>query len=385
MKSARMALVFVLVALLAAVIPPASADGTFQVYVTSQRFEHGVMYWRSDTGFVWVLFDNGQAWGYPSTAYGALPDNPFISPPPGRVRPINGYGKLWGHYAAVRDRIGWATNTEIGFWTQIVTVGYFTYLIELDGRIVAINPNFDFWNRVSTLPPPISSPKIERFAVSPDPVGAGGTLTISWSVTGSEMAILEVYDTAQPAWPYLLLTDLPLSGASEVAVPTNATALRIVIWAANRYHGYTPVAMYERVIKQERTVSVQRIVTGTACARAAYQRYDGGFMLWREDTGAVIVFWGKSSGQFAVFDEGAYGSLPDNPYTTPPAGRVAPVNGFGKVWGNHDWVRNLLGWALGPEQGYDMVIETLGVGAQSYLLPDGRTVTTTANTWLASP
>ena len=35
---------------------------------------------------------------------------------------------------------------------------------------------------------------------------------------------------------------------------------------------------------------------------------------------------------------------------TPPADRYEPQRGFGKVWRENPWVRDLLGWAIAPEQ-----------------------------------
>jgi hypothetical protein len=78
--------------------------------ITIQTFERGRMMWWSETGSIWVLnADNGQALFYDSLSYGALPDNPITeSPPAGWVKPIMGFGKVWGHFPEVRQMLGWA-------------------------------------------------------------------------------------------------------------------------------------------------------------------------------------------------------------------------------------------------------------------------------------
>ncbi|MBZ0277679.1 MAG: zf-HC2 domain-containing protein, partial [Anaerolineae bacterium] len=89
---------------------------------------------------------------------------------------------------------------------------------------------------------------------------------------------------------------------------------------------------------------------------AAFQPFERGFMVWRGDTGAVIVLVGD--GRVLNYPESSYIGYPDNPVTdSPPVGRVKPISGFGRVWGNVETVRNLLGWGLETEQGYSMTLQ----------------------------
>ena len=72
-------------------------------------------------------------------------------------------------------------------------------------------------------------------------------------------------------------------------------------------------------------------------------------MFWRNDTMRVTVFyadgtWRKFADQWdgvATVSRGA-----------PPSGRLAPVRGFGYLWGIYDEVANRLGWALDEEKGF---------------------------------
>ncbi len=73
-------------------------------------------------------------------------------------------------------------------------------------------------------------------------------------------------------------------------------------------------------------------------------------MLWRSDTYRVTVF----------YDDGAWAEFPDQwaegapipSRGSPPVGRLAPIRGFGYIWGIHDNVANRLGWALEDEKGF---------------------------------
>lgn len=81
------------------------------VAATFQTFEGGYMLWLSNTGWIWVLDNNGVVTGFVPASYGYLPENPIIDAPPfGRFKPIQGFGKVWGHFPAIRSRMGWATE-----------------------------------------------------------------------------------------------------------------------------------------------------------------------------------------------------------------------------------------------------------------------------------
>lgn len=76
-------------------------------------------------------------------------------------------------------------------------------------------------------------------------------------------------------------------------------------------------------------------------------------LIWRGDTGDVIGL--LLTGNTFYFWEDMYAGLPDNPVTEPtPAGRIKPINGFGRVWGNFPDVRESLGWAIEEEVGYTL-------------------------------
>lgn len=73
-----------------------------------------------------------------------------------------------------------------------------------------------------------------------------------------------------------------------------------------------------------------------------------------------------------------YGGLPDNPVAVPtPAGRVRPINAFGKVWGNYADIRFAVGWALAGETGFNASFRTSSTGTAigtCFALPDSRSV-----------
>jgi LysM repeat protein len=113
----------------------------------------------------------------------------------------------------------------------------------------------------------------------------------------------------------------------------------------------------------------------TALFGATYQPFEGGFMLWRADTGDIWVYIGGASGEIAVIPASVYGGLSIDRSAPPPAGRIRPDNGFGRVWSNYNGLRGRLGWATSSEQGYVMeVVRAVNLDTTRFRIPDGRFV-----------
>lgn len=138
--------------LLLTLIPTTIAQD-LTTYVTAQRFEHGLMIWRSDNSTIYALGDNGQALTFPVNRYAALPDNPI---PGGALRPILGMGRVWGNNRNVRDMLGDAVLPEIGFNTSINVQNATIFITELDQTVLQLNPNGTWVRNIPSVivPPP---------------------------------------------------------------------------------------------------------------------------------------------------------------------------------------------------------------------------------------
>ncbi len=110
---------------------------------------------------------------------------------------------------------------------------------------------------------------------------------------------------------------------------------------------------------------------------AAQERFEGGYMFWRQDTKKIYVFFGNpntdTSGTWVEYDDTWVDGEPmptvepnDTPgvrgSATPPAGKYAPVRGFGKLWYSDPDLRARLGWALEPEQAVQAAFQTFEHG-----------------------
>ena len=115
---------------------------------------------------------------------------------------------------------------------------------------------------------------------------------------------------------------------------------------------------------------------------AAEQPFEHGRMIWLEriegyfGTGRALeqVIWVLyEDGQLEKYDDTwAPDELESDPALVPPAGLYQPVRGFGKLWRDNESVRERLGWALAPEQGFESawqkpIVEGVGQERLYYL------------------
>jgi len=102
---------------------------------------------------------------------------------------------------------------------------------------------------------------------------------------------------------------------------------------------------------------------------AAFQPFEKGFMVWLGDRKRIWIAACCTStiplgGRWLVFDDTWSEGMPeDDPSITPPSGLYQPRRGFGLVWrtlSDYSYggtIREMLGWASAPEQGYTAHVE----------------------------
>lgn len=102
---------------------------------------------------------------------------------------------------------------------------------------------------------------------------------------------------------------------------------------------------------------------------AAQQLFQGGMMLWRQDTGKIWVI--DNDSRVLVFDDNYREGEPD-PTDTAPAGLFVPTRGFGKVWAQLPGDHEPLGWATSFESQITLTLQPAGrVSYTTYVqLPD---------------
>ncbi len=91
----------------------------------------------------------------------------------------------------------------------------------------------------------------------------------------------------------------------------------------------------------------------------AEQAFEHGLMLWvgEEDRIYVLFDDGGMTKWRAYTDHWEEGDPIDDPSIIPPPGLYQPIRGFGLVWREMPEVRERLGWAIAPEQGYGTAVQ----------------------------
>jgi hypothetical protein len=121
-----------------------------------QPFQEGVMVWVGEQSLIYVLFDDdifSPRWAiYPDTwEEGEELCDPGPAPP-GYSQPQRGFGKLWCEEAGIRDRLGWAVDTEVGYETAVqydAAVKYTTlYVRAADGNVWKLLPERSGWEKI---------------------------------------------------------------------------------------------------------------------------------------------------------------------------------------------------------------------------------------------
>jgi hypothetical protein len=231
--------------------------------------------------------------------------------------------------------------------------------------------------------PPDPDLVINAFQVSPNPVEHGGTVTLTWDVSGAtSVSIYRLEElTGTPIGPIFLAEEMDFSGTLSYTLPLDHVNYASFSLDARDASG--------RVVTQEITTKVSCPFTDSLTVdcpisqetvQAAYQPFENGHMAWFAHTDAIYV----------LYSDGTYEQFPDTwvegetfDVGDPPDGRVTPERGFGKVWATQPGVRDKLGWGLGEEQGYSTPFETHlywpgpGVGqttSEHFRLPDNRVV-----------
>lgn len=227
------------------------------------------------------------------------------------------------------------------------------------------------------------APVIHDFRlVAEEEMNPGKRLTFTWSVSG-ESAML-VAGTRQRFIPWW---QVPLSGTmtielgqtlfrdpgvsltvtgtqNEDGTPGEQAIETITIpWACEHEYFFAPVP--QRCARD-----------GAVSPAAAQQEFEGGRMIWLQPENKIIVLFdhivaGSDAPQMRVYDDTwAEGEPESDPEIEPPANRVQPVRGFGKVWRENLEVREGLGWASGPESAYATTWQfefNESIGTTSYL------------------
>jgi serine/threonine protein kinase len=120
-------------------------------------------------------------------------------------------------------------------------------------------------------------------------------------------------------------------------------------------------------------------------AAGAWEPFEGGQMLWREDLRRIYVL--HQAGSWRMYDDNwQEGDLVWDTDLVPPAGLYQPVRGFGLTWREEAGVHDALGWATAEESSFSATLQPF---ERAVLIADDVTPRFWAllsdGTWLSGP
>ncbi len=215
------------------------------------------------------------------------------------------------------------------------------------------------------------APQILSFTVDPGEVNPGEEVTLRWNAINTVRVVIG-------EWGQAGLDGPPTYGNTEVA-PSGYWVRPI----ADR--GLTHSTFRLEVFDLAGTSIWQDVVVNIRCtysfffgqpwradcpsglpstSAAAEQSFEGGRMIWTAAGSKIMML--LNSGELVTYDDTWTDNQPANdPSIVPPAGRYQPVRGFGKIWRTAPTdIRDALGWALAPEQGYQTQLQSSAAGCR---------------------
>ncbi len=94
----------------------------------------------------------------------------------------------------------------------------------------------------------------------------------------------------------------------------------------------------------------------------ATQPFEHGTLYWYGNAQQIIAL--LEDGRWMAYDDlWREGMPPESCQAQPPAGRYVPIRGFGHLWCRETFLRDALGWATAPEQGFQGIYQTFEKGA----------------------
>lgn len=109
-------------------------------------------------------------------------------------------------------------------------------------------------------------------------------------------------------------------------------------------------------------------------SQGALQEFERGTMLWVQAPNTITVLY-KETDLYDTFpDTFVQGTDPEESAETPPAGLLAPVRGFLKIWDTNPQVRNQIGWATVAENAVPVAILNFENGTMMNIINGNRTL-----------
>lgn len=206
--------------------------------------------------------------------------------------------------------------------------------------------------------PPSPTPVILSFTVDRTDIVQGESVDLTWRATGgAEAHICWVTHEANMA---CVPGPVDPDGGTETVTPTApgrpgvadiVLTVKNSAGAAEARVDVTIACVEDPLPALEEQQLFGNCPYGTVVGNAAYQAFGGGYMIWLEGNSTIYVLY--ADGRYESYADNFHEGDPESdPSITPPEDLLQPIRGFGLVWRTYPAVRDGLGWALAPEDGF---------------------------------
>lgn len=206
--------------------------------------------------------------------------------------------------------------------------------------------------------------RIEYFVTSNDETAPGGSVTLFWSALGAERATVYRLDEAGERVQFWAVRPQGrLVVATRFEDRDTARFALVVGEGEDEIESILEIPLVSCVEPWFFAPASTDVCTAgpATFTQAAEQRFERGRMIWLAAEMRIYVVYddGQVPAWEAFVDAFVEGETPESApeFDNPPAGLIQPVRGFGLVWRNNEPVRSRLGWATGPEAGFDGAVQ----------------------------
>jgi len=208
----------------------------------------------------------------------------------------------------------------------------------------------------------ISAPRILYFTANVALADPGDTIELAWA---TEHATTVTLYHLLPTGQFGSFWSVAASGTMTYTISEGQRNQdRFVLYAGNDAFPWVTASLtiplncpYEWFFAPAPDICAQ---DAALISPGAEQHFEHGLMLWvgAEDRIYVLYDPDQYTDRWDAFaDEWQEGDPLDDPTITPPPGFYQPQRGFGLVWREQPLVRDRLGWAVAPEQGYETAVQ----------------------------
>jgi len=271
---------------------------------------------------------------------------------------------------------------------------------------VPVSPSTTVPPASTVAPSPSPSLSIESFTVDAVELGDGRRkLTFAWETRGASSVsiLLRTHHRFYPYWGNLPPngthvfegdTLYPNPGAELTACDSEdnrVTEHLRLDWPCRHPYFFTAETETDCSIAYARQCPCPR--HAAILTQATEQPFENGRMIWLQGTddehshpNRIVVLYADVlyEGYTNCYEAKVYEDIwtpdqPDrDPDLTPPPGRYQPIRGFGELWRGNTSVRERIGWATAPEQGFEGAWQKLSsesLGGEVFLRTiDGQVV-----------